>query len=73
VRKIHQCLRSSSRFLTCEEEHSIQLIGSFVAIVLVSTSGLLWWFDEANQVKMFKTLWAYVECMKSLWRLKTWS
>jgi len=22
----------------------------------VSTSRLLWWFDEANQVKMFKTL-----------------
>jgi len=38
--------------------------------VIVSTSGLLWWFDEANQVKKFKTLWAYVECMKISWRLK---
>jgi len=32
--------------------------------ICVSTSGLLWWFDEANQVKKFKTLWSYVECMK---------
>jgi len=38
----------------------------------VSTSGLLWWFDEANQVKMFKIVWSYVECMKISWRLKTW-
>jgi len=36
-----------------------------------STSGLLWWFDEANQVKKFKTIiWSYVECMKILWRMK---
>jgi len=40
---------------------------------IVSTSGLLWWFGEANQVKMFKTLWSYAECMKISWRLKTWS
>jgi len=38
-------------------------------IETVSTSGLLWWVDEANQVKMFKTLWSYVECMKISWRL----
>jgi len=29
-------------------------------IIAISTSGLLWWFDEANQVKKFKTLWSYV-------------
>jgi len=38
---------------------------------IVSTSGLLWWFDEANQVKEFKTMWSYVECMKISWRLKS--
>jgi len=40
-------------------------------IHIVSTSGLLWWFDEANQVKKFKTMWSYVECMKISWRLKS--
>jgi len=44
-----------------------------LAIMSVSTRGLLWWFDEANQVKKFKTLRAYVECMKTSWRLKNCS
>ena len=43
---------------------------AYFQMIDVSTSGLLWWFDEANQVKKFKNLWSYVECMKISWRLK---
>jgi len=54
---------SSQQHMICSSVHNKR--DNFV-----STSGLLWRFDEANHVKKFKTMWSYMECMKISWRLE---